>query len=82
MEIDSCAKLLDNGWSITLFKNEIGTYSAVATKGDEDDIDELSEGRITDDFTPSKAVCRLTEKMFGNIWDGVDPTADIEGKES
>lgn len=63
---DECVKLLDNRWNIVLFKNGLGSYSAVATKElpPESVID---EGVITDDFTPSKALYRLTEKVFGNI---------------
>lgn len=63
---DECVKLLDNGWNVVLFKNGLGSYSAVATKKrlPESVID---DGVITDDFTPAKALYRLTEKVFGNI---------------
>lgn len=63
---DDCVKLLDNGWKIFLFKNGLGSYSAVATKEGltEEFID---AGVITDRFEPSSALYALTEKVFGNI---------------
>lgn len=58
---DECMKLLDNGWNVMLYKNQLGSYTASARN--------KSSGRheVTDDFTPSKALYRLTEKVFGNI---------------
>lgn len=65
---DECKKLLDNGWQITLFKNELGTCTAEATKPAlAVDVDDIDENHITDDFEPSQALYRLTEKVFGNI---------------
>jgi hypothetical protein len=57
---DECKKLLDNGWTITLFTNALGSYTAKS---------EHPNGRheITDDFEPSQALYRLTEKVYGNI---------------
>jgi hypothetical protein len=57
---DECKKLLDNGWTITLFANPLGSYTAEC---------EHISGRheITDDFEPSQALYRLTEKVYGNI---------------
>lgn len=60
---DECMKLLDNGWEIRLFKNQIGSYTAEAfphKPGIQNIID-------TDDFLPSQALYRLTEKVFGRI---------------
>lgn len=79
---DECKKLLDNGWQILLFKNELGSYTAHGVRPgrdlEQEEIDaawdhgELpsdarSESYITDDFEPSQALYRLTEKVFGNI---------------
>lgn len=61
---DACKKLLDNGWRITLFRNRLGSYTAEARTADPS----AEVGRfLTDDFTPSQALYRLTEKVFGNI---------------
>lgn len=53
---DECKKLLDNGWTIELFKNQIGSYTATAEHPD-------GGSEITDDFEPSQALYRLTEKI-------------------
>jgi hypothetical protein len=79
--MDECIKLLDNGWTIQLHKNELGSYTATALPpsvlkaldeesefDDDDDCPEPSDQWITDDHTPSKALKRLTEKViFGRI---------------
>lgn len=57
---DECVKLLDNGWTITLFRNGLGSYTAQAEH-------DKGEREITDDFLPSQALYRLTEKVGGNI---------------
>lgn len=60
---DECKRLLDNGWEIRLFKNQLGTYTTEAfphKPGAQNIVD-------TDDFEPSQALYRLTEKVFGNI---------------
>ena len=81
---DECQKMLDNGWTIQLYRNSLGSYTAAAIHpraqemlneagpfGEVDDeIEELLDNDrfITDDFTPSKALRRLTEKaIFGRI---------------
>jgi hypothetical protein len=56
---DNCMKLLDNGWTIQMYRNGLGSYTAVAIG--------QNEKMLTDDFTPSQALYRLTEKVFGNI---------------
>jgi hypothetical protein len=61
---DDVTKLLDNGWHVMLYKNQLDSYTASARH--------RSSGRheITDDFTPSKALYRLTEKAItGRIVD-------------
>ncbi len=65
---DACLKLLDNGWTIMLRKNSLGSYTALAIGAgqDPDDACEL-EQQITDDFLPSQALYRMSEKMIGNV---------------
>jgi len=70
---DDAMKVLDNGWGIVLFKNGLGSYTAVAVElveGEEAGSHQLtqladSDGRtvITDDFTPSQVLYRLAEKV-------------------
>lgn len=65
---DECKRLLDNGWNVLLFRNELTSYTAVAFQ-DGQAIEEAMEieRQITDDFEPSQALYRLSEKMIGNI---------------
>lgn len=69
---DDVMKLLDRGFTVVLFKNDLGSYTAVAARPGEGSLDKalraaLRKGHETDDFTPSQALYRLTEKVFGNI---------------
>lgn len=65
---NDCMKLLDADWRILLFKNDMGSYSAVALKPGQDLMEAMEhENQITDDFTPTQALYRLTEKVFGRI---------------
>lgn len=57
---DECKKILDNGWNIQLWANPLGSYSARAMNDHGTVVD-------TDDFEPSAALYRLTEKVFGRI---------------
>lgn len=61
---DDCMKLLDNGWAIRLFRNQLGSYTAVAKNDSPDHKPRYVE---TDDFIPSQALYRLVEKVFGRI---------------
>lgn len=65
---DECQKLLDNGWTITMLRNGMGSYTAIASRGDQvpEDAQDIDK-QITDDFLPSQALYRLTEKVLGNI---------------
>lgn len=64
-EADDVMKLLDNQYSVVLFKNQLGSYTAVACKGVQSVAKALSIDRQnTDDFTPSQALYRLTEKVL------------------
>lgn len=67
IQMDEAAqKLLDNGWSIKLYRNQLGSYTARAQRKDRK---VPAEGLfITDDSTPSKAIIRLAEKiLFGRV---------------
>lgn len=68
---DACLRLLDNGWQILLLKNGLGTYSAIAIDVKKQTAEEACkiDKQITDDFLPSQALYRLSEKMIGNIVD-------------
>lgn len=69
---DDACKLLDNGRSIVLYRNALGSYTAVAVRNGSDGSrflerairPELKADRETDDFTPAKALHRLTEKAL------------------
>lgn len=82
---DETKKLLDSNWTICIFKNSLGSYTAVAMTGEaasscgvaDSLMDAMNLGDIenvfqtgvcvTDDFEPSQALYRLTEKVFGRI---------------
>jgi hypothetical protein len=65
---NECMKLLDNKWVITIFKNGMGTYSAVAQRpGQSIEQAQENEKQITDDFTPAQLLYRITEKVMGRI---------------
>ena len=66
---DECKKLLDNGHLIVMFANGLGSYTAQSySQGNWPVvIDDGEPSEITDDFEPSQALYRLTEKVFGNI---------------
>lgn len=58
-------KLLDNGYAVVLFANEIGTITAAALpmgKMDAIDLESLDENKMTDDFTVGQVLYRLAEK--------------------
>jgi hypothetical protein len=60
---DECKRLLDNGWRIQLFANDLGSYTARATSGG--GVTGKPIRRVeTDDFEPSQALYRLTEKAL------------------
>lgn len=70
---DDCMKLLDADYAIVMFKNEMGSYTAVAVKSFSGGTWEeglgfevfaaLQNNEETDDFTPSQVLHRLTEKL-------------------
>jgi uncharacterized protein YeeX (DUF496 family) len=77
---DDVRKLLDSGACVVLYRNELKTYTAVCVRPIDlayadiaGVIEEMQDDgpHITDDFTPSKALYRLTEKATtGRIVNG------------
>lgn len=62
---EDAVKLLDNGWIILLRGNDLGSYTAVALRPEENLPDVLDmPNRVTDDFTVGQALYRLTEKVL------------------
>lgn len=69
-EADNIIRWLDSGWYMVMWANPMGSYSAALVKRDEicngkegdEPIIDVSENRITDDFTPTKALIRLAQK--------------------
>ena len=60
---DDCQKILDNGHTIVLFRSGMGSYTAAVITASRFSIEDLPESSITDGFTPSKALYRLSEKF-------------------
>lgn len=67
-------KLLDNEWVVVIYKNTLGSYTALATRAMEMEAivdDAHDREHLTDDFTPEKAFKRLSEKFFRTgMYDG------------
>jgi hypothetical protein len=62
-------RLLDNGVCVTMFKNQLGSYTAFAVRVGHEDIDIAmndadEDGQLTDDFTPEAAMKRLADKVM------------------
>lgn len=51
--------MLDAGWNVRLFKNELGAYTAIATHGKQDIIDRanrLLRGRLEENGFPEDSI--------------------------
>lgn len=59
-DMPKVAQLLDNGWLVKVFKNRLGSYTAIAARGPLQNV-------TTDDFTPEQALTRLAYKVLGDI---------------
>ena len=62
-------RLLDNGVTVVLFKNNLGSYTAFAVGNGHEDIEVAMEdadedGYLTDDMTPEGAIRRLADKVM------------------
>jgi hypothetical protein len=69
--MDEIQKLLDRGCTVVIFRNGLKSYtSAIVDANSEvsiaEQIDEMDDFAVThtDDFTPSKSLTRLSEKML------------------
>lgn len=67
--INELNKMLDNGHAVTLFKNELGSYTAFALSNTDELIVEASDksdelNNLTDDHTVEKSVIRLSDKIL------------------
>ncbi len=70
--VNDLCKLLDNHWSIRLFRNRLGSYTAKARNA------VTCKVVTTDDCTPEKALYRLTEKVTtGRIVDSRNEEQDV-----
>lgn len=61
---DDIMKVLDNGWTVKLFLNGLGSYTARAIRPKSlGKIGQVNSVVETDDFTPAQALYRLAEKV-------------------
>ena len=80
IDLAKVTQMLDARWNVKLWKNPVGTYTALAYRlvmmDDEDHETDLSmedledrdvEKHITDDFTPEQALTRLAYKVLGEV---------------
>lgn len=62
VDMAKVTQMLDSGWTVKLFKNELHTYTAMARRAN-DRVYKLD----TDDFTPEQALTRLAYKVHGEV---------------
>lgn len=66
VDLAKVTQMLDSGWQVSLYKNQIGTYTAAAIRLKMDGLGKPStQGQGTDDFTPEQALTRLAYKVLG-----------------
>ena len=53
-------KLLEQGWNFEIFKNGLGSYTAIAIKANEDEV-------ITDEFTFDALVKAIVSKIESGV---------------
>lgn len=63
VDLPKVTQMLDAEWTVTLYKNELYSYTA---EGDRN-INGTDYNVITDDFTPEQALSRLAYKVLGEI---------------
>jgi hypothetical protein len=75
---DEIQRALDNGHVVVLFRNGMGSYTAATLVMGTDVARKVNlaarRGTLTDDFSPSKALHRLAEKLIGNVADFTETT--------
>ena len=73
---DESKRLLDNNWVVVLFRNDLGSYTAVAigakrveerlvSRAVAHALRDIPDNQITDDFEPGQALTRLAAKVVG-----------------
>ena len=76
VDMAKVTQMLDTGHTVTLFRNELGSYTAIASRPPRDDEANLDLAEIdaeglhvidTDDFTLEQALTRLAYKVHGEI---------------
>lgn len=65
--VNDCKRLLDVGWEIALWRGDDDLYGAMVSKLAGVDTTPLTSNHIAAADTPEQALCRLAEKMAGNI---------------
>ena len=62
VDLAKITQMTDAGWRVELYKNALGSYTAVAWRDADPDT------RVeTDDFAPGEALTRLAHKVLGEI---------------
>jgi len=69
VDMAKVTQLLDVGWTVSLFKNSLGSYTARARKfrGLKNLLTAETVLVETDDFTPEQALTRLAYKTVDNV---------------
>lgn len=65
--VNDCKQILDEGWEIALWRGNDDLYGAMVSKLAGFDTTPLTSNHIAAAPTPEQALCRLAEKMIGNI---------------
>jgi hypothetical protein len=76
-------QLVDNGYAVVVFRNQLGSYTSFAVESDHEDLviameDADEDDHLTDDFTVTDSLARLADKVIGCGGYGVDTNDDSE----
>ena len=58
-------KLLEQGWNFEIFKNGLGSYTAIAIKANEDGV--ITDEIVTDEFTFDALVKAIVLKIESEV---------------
>lgn len=69
IDMAKVTQMLDSGWQVILFKNQMGSYTAQCLRNRQlPGTDHLTGQECdTDDFTPEQALTRLAYEIHGEI---------------
>ena len=67
IDMPKVTQMLDAGWVVTLYKNELDSYTCTASREYVNNAADETVSFITDDFTPEQALTRLAYKILGEI---------------